>query len=64
MHLAFVEPRDRLYDLVRRYGLNTTLDREHFYSSLDQRPLDAINNAAEDSLCRPMKGCRLHEHRS
>ena len=62
VHLAFVEPRDRHQDLVRRYGLNTTLDREHFYPSLDQA-LDAINNAARTALCRPMKGCRLHEHR-
>jgi hypothetical protein len=55
MHLAFVEPRDRLQDLVRRYGLNTTLDREHFYPSLDQT-LDAIDNAAEDSPIPPDEG--------
>lgn len=61
MHLAFVEPRGRLQDLVRRCGLNATLDREHFYPSLGQA-LDAINNAAE-GRCRPMKGCRFHEHR-
>jgi hypothetical protein len=42
--LAFVELRDRLQDLVRRHGLNITLDREHFYPGLD-----AIKNAAEDS---------------
>lgn len=53
--LAFVEPRDRLQDLVRRYGLNTTLDREHFYPSLGQA-LDAINNAAEDSPMPPDEG--------
>ena len=35
VHLAFVELRDRLQDLVRRYGLNATLDQEHFYPSLD-----------------------------
>jgi MFS superfamily sulfate permease-like transporter len=28
-HLAFVELRDRLQDLVRHHGLNTTLGREH-----------------------------------
>jgi MFS superfamily sulfate permease-like transporter len=55
VHSAFVEPRDRLQDLVRRYGLNTTLDREHFYPSLDQA-LDAINNAAEDSPMPPDEG--------
>ena len=43
-------------------SLPPKLDEEYFYPSLDQA-LDAINNAAEDSLCRPMKGCRLHEHR-
>ena len=55
VHLAFVEPRDRLQDLVRRYGLNITLDREHLYPSLGQA-LDAINNAAEDSLMPPDEG--------
>ena len=55
VHLAFVEPGDRLQDLVRRYGLNTTLDREYFYPSLDQA-LDAINNAAEDSPIPPDEG--------
>ena len=55
VHLAFVEPRDRLQDLVHRYGLNTTLDREHFYPSLAQA-LDAINNAAVDSPMPPDEG--------
>ena len=55
VHLAFVEPRDRLQDLVRRYGLNTTLDREHFYPSLAQ-VLDAIDNAAVDSPMPPDEG--------
>ena len=55
VHLAFAEPRDRLQDLVRRYGLNTTLDREHFYPSLGQA-LDAINNAAKDSPMPPDEG--------
>jgi MFS superfamily sulfate permease-like transporter len=55
VHLAFVEPRDRLQELVRRYGLSTTLDREHFYPSL-ARALDAINNAAVDSPMPPDEG--------
>jgi MFS superfamily sulfate permease-like transporter len=55
VHLAFVEPRDRLQAPVRRYGLNTALDREHFYPSLDH-VLDAINDAAEDSLMPPDEG--------
>jgi high affinity sulfate transporter 1 len=44
IHLAFVELRDRLQDLVRRYGLGSTLDQEHFYLGLDQA-LDAIDLA-------------------
>ena len=47
VHLVFVELRDRLQDLVRRYGLHTTLDQEHFYPSLDQA-LDAITTTARD----------------
>ena len=33
VHLAFVEMRSRLQDLVQRYGLFETLDRDHFYPS-------------------------------
>ncbi len=36
VHLAFVEMRDRLRELVLRYGLLSTLDREHFYPSVEQ----------------------------
>ncbi|MGZ8763389.1 MAG: SulP family inorganic anion transporter [Acidimicrobiia bacterium] len=36
VHLAFVELRDRLRELVSRYGLDQTLDREHFYPSIEQ----------------------------
>jgi high affinity sulfate transporter 1 len=35
VHLAFVELRSRLQDLIHRYGLHTTLDLAHFYPSLD-----------------------------
>ena len=45
--LAFVELRDRLQELVRRYGLDTTLDQEHFYPRLDQA-LAAIDTASGD----------------
>ena len=45
VHLAFAELRDRLQELIRRYGLHTTLDQEHFYPSIDLA-LDAINHAA------------------
>ncbi len=36
VHLAFAELRTRLRDLVLRYGLLETLDRDHFYPSLRQ----------------------------
>jgi high affinity sulfate transporter 1 len=35
VHMAFVELRSRLQDLVKRYGLFETLDRDHFYVSVD-----------------------------
>jgi len=41
VNVAFVELRDRLKDLVLRYGLFGTLDREHFYPSMSAA-LDAI----------------------
>ena len=34
-HMAFVELRSRLQDLMRRHGLFETLDRDHFYPSID-----------------------------
>ncbi|HVC66987.1 MAG TPA: SulP family inorganic anion transporter [Acidimicrobiales bacterium] len=36
IHLAFVELRSHLQDLVERYGLSESLDRDHFYTSIDQ----------------------------
>jgi MFS superfamily sulfate permease-like transporter len=36
IHMAFVEMRDRLQDLVRRYGLLETLDSAHFYPTIDR----------------------------
>jgi MFS superfamily sulfate permease-like transporter len=35
VHLAFAEMRSRLQDLTLRYGLLETLDREHFYPTLE-----------------------------
>ena len=35
VHMAFVEMRTRLQDLVRRYGLFETLDRDPFYPTLE-----------------------------
>ena len=47
VHLSFVEMRDRLQVLVRAYGLNTTLDQEHFYPSLE-RALADVSSADGD----------------
>ncbi|HXY91872.1 MAG TPA: sulfate permease [Acidimicrobiia bacterium] len=41
VHMAFVEMRTRLQDLVQRYGLYETLDRDHFYPTMEAA-LDAI----------------------
>jgi MFS superfamily sulfate permease-like transporter len=35
VHMAFAELRTRLHDLMSRHGLFDTLDREHFYPTLD-----------------------------
>ncbi len=35
VHMAFVELRSRLQDLVKQYGLFETLDRDHFYASVE-----------------------------
>jgi high affinity sulfate transporter 1 len=35
INMAFVELRTRLQELVKRYGLLATLDRDHFYPSID-----------------------------
>ena len=35
VHMAFAEMRTRLQDLVRRYGLYETLDRDRFYPTLE-----------------------------
>jgi hypothetical protein len=35
VHLAFVEMRTRLQGLVKRYGLFSTLDADHFYPSIE-----------------------------
>jgi len=51
VHLAFVELRSRLQDLVYRYGLFATLDRDHFYDSIDQalRDIDSSGDGASDA---------------
>ena len=35
IHMAFVEMRSRLQDLVGEHGLYDTLDRDHFYPTID-----------------------------
>ena len=46
VHMAFVELRTRLQVLVQRYGLLETLDRDHFYPSIDTA-LEAIRQEEE-----------------
>ena len=48
IHFAFVEMRDRLQQLVRRYGLHTSLDQAHFYPSID-RALADIRSTPPDA---------------
>jgi high affinity sulfate transporter 1 len=35
IHMAFAEMRSRLQDLTQRYGLFETLDRDHFYPTIE-----------------------------
>ena len=44
--MAFVEMRTRLEDLVRRYGLFETLDRDRFYPTLETA-LSVIRNESK-----------------
>jgi MFS superfamily sulfate permease-like transporter len=48
-HMAFVELRSRLQDLVKRYGLFETLDRDHFYARVETA-LAAIEEEEEEEL--------------
>jgi MFS superfamily sulfate permease-like transporter len=48
VHFAFVELRDRLQSLVRRHGLHSTLDLEHFYPTLEEALEDIGTNATDD----------------
>ena len=47
VHLAFVELRTRLHDLVHDYGLLKTLDRDHFYASIDEALADIARDPGE-----------------
>jgi high affinity sulfate transporter 1 len=44
VHMAFVEVRSRLRELITDYGLDAALDRDHFYGSVEEA-LDAINQS-------------------
>jgi MFS superfamily sulfate permease-like transporter len=62
VHLAFAELRDRLQDLVQRYGLFETLDRERFYPTLKA----AVREVQELGPLPPaeeLPGGQGHRHR-
>ena len=46
VHIAFVELRTRLQELVQTYGLHSTLDQEHFYPSIEQALADIDRGTA------------------
>ena len=49
VHLAFVEMRSRLRDLVSRYGLDETLDRDHYSLTVEEALADIARiDAARD----------------
>jgi MFS superfamily sulfate permease-like transporter len=52
VHMAFAELRSRLRDLVHDYGLHRTLDRDHFYDSIDQA-LAAIDPTWNEGTSEP-----------
>jgi high affinity sulfate transporter 1 len=47
VHLAFVELRGRLQGLIARYGLDETLERDHFYPSIEVALTDIARLDAE-----------------
>jgi high affinity sulfate transporter 1 len=49
VHLAFVELRTRLRSLVHDYGLLRTLDRDHFYGSIEDALTDISRIRAADA---------------
>jgi high affinity sulfate transporter 1 len=48
VHLAFVELRARLQDLLLRYGLLETIDRQHFYPSVGSALQDVATGGPWD----------------
>ena len=55
IHVAFVEMRSRLHELLDRYGLLGTLDREHFYDTIEEA-LAEIDAEADPSDPRDPTG--------
>jgi MFS superfamily sulfate permease-like transporter len=53
VHLAFVELRSRLHDLVVDYGLHDTLDRQHFYPSIETALADLARLDADQPPHEP-----------
>ena len=58
-HLAFAEMRSRVQELTLRYGLMDTLDRDHFYTTIDaalehidgeERRADGLRSASGSEL--------------
>ncbi len=49
VHLAFVELRGRLRELIVDYGLHDTLDSEHFYPSIETALADIARLDADES---------------
>ncbi len=56
VHLAFVELRNRLQDLILRYGLFETLDRDHFYPSIEEAIAAIAASDAADGGAGPPRG--------
>jgi MFS superfamily sulfate permease-like transporter len=52
IHLAFAELRGRLQDLTLRYGLFNTLDRDHFYPTLETAVTE-IEHELHPSVSQP-----------
>ena len=59
IHLAFAELRSRLQDLTLRYGLMETLDRDHFYPTLEAA-LRRISAESEDAAAPRMTAETRH----
>jgi MFS superfamily sulfate permease-like transporter len=53
VHLAFVELRGRLEELLLRYGLFETLDRDHFYPSVDAALAAIAAEEKDGGVARP-----------